>query len=172
MREVVWGRRLELARRRDTVRCVTGHHLVMGGGVVEEARWRVADRADERGLIHLFCQQRHDFRQPDAGNVALDGLELAAHIGRRVRFWVPDVNVTGPALEEDKDDTLGFAPAGFAFGRIGRSGGGGLKAQDVREADAEHAHAADSEKLAAAESVARAARLSRYRDHMLLLSIE
>jgi hypothetical protein len=157
MREIVRGGRFELAGRRHAARFIAGHHLVMRGGVVEESGGRVTHRADERGLVHLLRKLRHDFAEPDAGNVGFDGLELAADIRGCVGLGVPDVDVARAALEEDEDDVLGLAPAALLRGRLGRDRRAGLKRKNVGEADPGHAEPANAEEFAAAETVAGAA---------------
>ena len=133
--------------------------------VVEEARGGVADGADERGLVDLLGEQRHDLGQVNAGHDGPDGLEFAPHVGGGVGLGVPDVDMAGPALEENEDDVFGLAPAAFILAGVGHGGGAGLKAQDVGQGNAGHAHAADAEEFAPAEAVAGAAWLSGDADH-------
>ena len=49
-----------------------------------------------------------------ARDLGLDRLELAANVGGRIRLGVPDVDMAGPALQEDHDDVLGVAEAARA----------------------------------------------------------
>ena len=62
VREVLGAGRLELARRADLVGRVAGHHLVDGGGVVEQAVGRVAHRADEGELVGDLGELRQQLR--------------------------------------------------------------------------------------------------------------
>ena len=126
-----------MARRRDAIGRVAGHHLIDGGGVVEQAGRSVADRADQSGFVHLLGQKRHDFTEPNAGNLGANRLEFAADIGRGVRFGVPNVNVAGPALEEYEDDRFGFAPAIFLFRGVRGGICARLQAQDIGQADSD-----------------------------------
>ena len=117
--------------------------------VIEQSRRRVAHRTDQRGLIYLFGQQRHDFSEIDAGHHRFDGLELAAHIRGCVRLRVPNVNMTGATLQEYKDDALGPAPTALLPRVDGLRLGVSLQAQNIRQADAEHTRAANAQKLTA-----------------------
>src|SRR6185503_12768565 len=108
--KVVRGGRFELAGRRYAVRGVAGHHLVVSGGMIEQTGRRVAHGADERGLVYLLSELRHDFTEPDAWHIRFYLLELAAHVRRRVRFRVPDVDVARSALQEDEENLFSLAP--------------------------------------------------------------
>lgn len=96
-------RRFQLSGRRNAVRLKSGQHLIDGGRVVEQPFGGIAHGSDQRALIHLFSQQRHRLAQPDSRYFRLDRFELAANIGRRIRFGIPDVYVTGPALQEQQN---------------------------------------------------------------------
>ena len=164
VRKIIRRGRFELAGGRNAVGRVTGHHLVNRRRVVEQARRRVAHRADQRRFVHLLGKFRHDFAQPYPRNLRAQRFEFAADIGRRFRFRVPDVEVARPALEEEQDDRFGFAPTGFGFGGVGRRfRGERLQFQNVAQTHAEQAGAADANELATAPAVARATGISRDR---------
>src|SRR5262249_53580179 len=114
--KIVRRRWLKLTGGRHAVGRVTGHHLIMCRGGIEQAGGRVAHGADQRGFIDLFGEQRHDFAEPDARHDGANWFEFAAHIRWRVWFRIPDVDVARPALKENEKDGFGFAPAGFALG--------------------------------------------------------
>jgi len=117
----------QLARGADLVGRVAGHHLVDGGGVVEQAVRRVAHRTDHRESVVHLGELRQDFGEVDAGDFGADVFERAANVLGRTGFWIPEIEVTRSALEVDHDDALGFAPTGTATGRgDGRGGAGGL----------------------------------------------
>ena len=168
MWEIVRRWRFKLPRWRNAIGRVAGHHLIDGRSVIEQSGGRVTHRADQSGFVHLLGQKRHDFTEPNAGNLGANRLEFAADIGRGVRFGVPNVNVAGPALEEYEDDRFGFAPAIFLFRGVRGGICARLQAQDIGQADAEDARAADAEEFATTEAIARAARLTRYRYHSCL----
>ena len=134
-------RRPEVGRARVLV--PAGHALV---GVVAAV---VADhRADEGELVGHLRDAREMLADADAGDVGVDGLELAADVGRGVRFEVPHVDVGRPAGQVDVDDRLvRRADAGLGLG--GEEVGQRQGAADER--------AADGEEIAAAEAVAEAA---------------
>ena len=92
------------------------------------------------------------------GTFGFDRLELAANVGRRIGLRVPDIDVARPALEEDHDDRFGLAPAAFGLVTFRQIFGQRLQTEDVAEAQAQDARAADAEKFTAAEAVAGAAR--------------
>lgn len=76
---------------------------------------------DERHAAHQgetlgdLSVQRQQFADVETGHAAADRLVLAAHLGRRVGFQVPGVELAGPAVEADDDDAFG----GFGWGRLG-----------------------------------------------------
>src|SRR5215467_13292902 len=48
---------------------------------------------------------------PTQGNLRLDRVEFAAHIGGRIGLWIPDVDMGGPSLQEDHDHAFRRLPA-------------------------------------------------------------
>ena len=78
----------------------------------------VADqRADEDELVRHLGDAREVLADVDAGDVGVDRLELAADVGRGVRFEVPHVDVRRPAGQVDVDDRLvRRADAGLGLG--------------------------------------------------------
>src|SRR5205085_6762848 len=93
----VW--RFKLPRRGYAVWRITGHQLVNGSSVIEQARWRITEGPDQRGLVHLLGHEGHGFRERDTGHVRFDGLELAADIGGGVWLGIPDIDMARSALE-------------------------------------------------------------------------
>ena len=61
---------------------------------------RADERADDGELVHHLRDVGHQFADLDAGDFGLDRLKLAAHVGRRVRLRIPDVDVARSALQE------------------------------------------------------------------------
>ena len=116
--------RLKLAGRRNLVRCVAGHHLVDGGGVIEQTSRRVADAVDQGGAVEHLGEVWHHFADVVAGDPGLQRLEIAADVVGCIGLGIPDVEMARAALEEDEDHRLRLAPTGPAplavRGRHGR----------------------------------------------------
>lgn len=72
----------------------------------------VMDGADDGDVMHAFRHARQQFGDVHAGNVGTDGGEDASGFARGVRFWIPEVDVTGGASVEDEDDGFGAASEG------------------------------------------------------------
>ena len=124
VREILGAGGFELAGRADLVGRVARHHLIDGGGVVEEPVGRVAHRSDEGELVGDLSEFRQDFGHLDAGDLGRDGLEDASDVVGDILLGVPEVEMAGPSLEIDHDDALGLTPAGprLAFCRAGGNG--------------------------------------------------
>ena len=58
-------------------------------------------------LSSALRHHRHVLADVGAGDLGGDRLEIAADVGRRVGLGIPDVDVAGPALQEDHDHGLG-----------------------------------------------------------------
>src|SRR5262249_41288463 len=81
-----------------------------------------------------------------------DGLEDALDVGGDVVLGVPQVEVTGAALEVEEDDALGLAEAGAAAVLL-PGGLGLLQAEEVRQAEAQGGRAADAGRSARGDAV-------------------
>ena len=82
------------------LREVAGEHVVVGRAVVGVV---MAERADQRELVHLPGRARQVLADLDAGHVGGDGLELAAKLGGRVGLQVPGVDGAQAAVQEQED---------------------------------------------------------------------
>ncbi len=103
-RIVIAGRGIELAGWGNFIRRIAGHHLVDGGRVVEQSGRRIAAGSNERGTIDRLRELRHHFGELNAGHLRWNRLEFAADIIRRVGLGIPDIQVAGATLEEDKNE--------------------------------------------------------------------
>src|SRR5438067_5402019 len=78
--------------------------MVVGG----DAR---AHRTNDGQVVRLLRQVRKVFAELDAGCRCRGGVERPAHLGGRVRFHVPGVDVGRSAVQPDQDRRLrGLAP--------------------------------------------------------------
>ena len=108
----------ELAGGADLVGGVAGHHLVDGGGVVEESVGGVGHRPDHGDLVVDLGELGEDFGEVDAGDLGGDRLEGGADVVGDVFFGIPEVEVAGAALEVDHDDAFGLSPTGAVAGDL------------------------------------------------------
>ena len=133
--EVFGVGRFELPRRAHLVGRVAGHHLVDGGGVVEEAVGGVAHRADHREAVVAVGQQRQILGVLNAGELRGDVLEDTADVVGHVLLRIPQVEMARAPLEVDHDHALGLPPARGRRPRRspGRLVGPGLEAEEVRQ---------------------------------------
>ena len=109
VREVLGTRWFQLTRRADLVGCVTGHHLIDGGGVVEQTVGCIADGSQERRLVDHLSQLGEQFAELNTGQLGIDRLEHTADIVRYICLRIPQIQMTGATLQIDKDHMLGLA---------------------------------------------------------------
>ena len=114
VREILGAWRLQLAGWADFVGRVAGHHLVNGGGVIEQPVGRVAHGADHGEFIIHLCQIWQQLGEMHAGQLGLDGLKHAAHLVGGIGLGIPKIEVRRAALQIAENDALGLAPAGAA----------------------------------------------------------
>ncbi len=158
VRTEVWkvfrARRLQLPRGADLVRRIAGHHLIDGGGMIEQPVGRVAQGANQRRFIELSRELRQDLRDADAGDVRGDRLKGAADVVRHVLLGIPQVEMTGTALEIDENDAFRPVPAGrpaaapAAFCVLGALRGAGLEVQHRPQREPQHPGSADPQQIA------------------------
>ena len=100
------------------------------------------------------------------GTLVLMGLNSPADVGRGVRFGVPDVDMTGSALEKEEDHALGGAEAlaGHQVAGNRRRGGGlgGLPGEEVGKAEAKKADGADPQEFPARRTVTKKCAMTWY----------
>ena len=134
-------RRVEAGRRE-----IAGQHVVVGGAVVGVV---MAEGADEGDLVHLPGHARQMFADADAGDVGVDGVEIAAELDRGVRLEVPRVDGAEAAVQEEEDER-------DIFRRLTGLGGAGAPGQQFRQrqAEAEDAGGPQTQEIAAGDAVA------------------
>src|SRR4051812_24819859 len=87
------------------------------------------------------------FADMSAWDLGWDAFEIAADVGGRIRFGIPDVDVTGAALQEDHDHGLRAAETARPF--VLRCGLRGLlPRQKVREIQTEHSDGPGAQEFA------------------------
>jgi hypothetical protein len=101
---------------------------------------------DDDALVHAAGDPGEALADLDAGDVGVDGLELAADLGRGLGLDLPQVLVRRPAAQEDVDDRL------VAGARL--DAGPGLGAVDVRQGERAGAEGADAQEATPRDAVA------------------
>ena len=96
--EIFWTGRLQLAGGAHFVGRVTGHHLVNGRRMIEESVGRVAHRTHHREFVVHLGEVRQQLGKIDAGNFRLDRRKHALHIGGRVGFGIPQIEMARATL--------------------------------------------------------------------------
>ena len=109
-----------MVARTDEAVAVAGHHVGIG---VFVHRYEGADAGE---LVPHLRLEREVFADLDAGNVRLDGIEVAPELLGGVGLEVVHVHVRRAARQVDEDNRL--APGGTA-------GGAGAKAEHFRQRD-------------------------------------
>ena len=124
----------------------------------------VADqRADHDQLVHVARQTRKRFANLDSGDVGVDWFEFAADFLGSAGLEIDHVLVRRPARQEDHNDR---------FVRRRSLTGVRFKSKEVGEAQAAHGEAADFEKVAARDPVAKAVLRAQYIQHASSLDWE
>ena len=144
-----------MTRRGDSIGRIPGQHLIDGSGVIEESLRRVAHGPYQGALVHLLRQLGHGLAEPDTRNLGLDGLELASDIRGRIRFGIPDIDVTGPSLKKQHDNRLGRSEALHADQIDGRCRLRFFPGKEVRQAQAEQSYRTDTQELSPRRAVAQ-----------------
>src|SRR5258708_161965 len=124
--------------------------------MVEQSAWCVAHGADERIVLHLLREHGHVFPQLNAGHLGGDRLELTANIGRRLRLWIPDVEVARPALQKHHQYGLGCGKALAAIQARGSSRPS-LPRKEVGQIQPEQPDGTGTQQFAARRSVTQPA---------------
>src|SRR5262245_61445706 len=78
----------------------------------------MGDRAHDTVLVSLTCQARQQLANPDAGDVSCNRLKFAPYLIRRLRFWIPGVELGWPTCQEEQDTA--FRPSETCRARLGR----------------------------------------------------
>jgi hypothetical protein len=116
--------------------------------VIEQPVRRVAHRPDQGGLIERLRHHRHVLADMGARNLGGERLELAADVARSIGLRIPDIDVAGPALQENHDHRFRGAEPPRPF----KLRGGDcilLHRQEVREIQSEQSDGPRAQKLAA-----------------------
>src|SRR5438552_12458743 len=83
--------------------------------MIEQTGGRVAHRANQNGFVQLLREQRHGLADLNAIHFRFNSFELATDVRWRIRFGIPDIEMTRAALEKAEDDGLGRAKPLGAF---------------------------------------------------------
>ena len=128
---------------------MAGDHPVDAAGVIGVL---VAERTHHGELVHLAGELRQVLAHPDAGHVAVDGLEFAADLGRGVGLHVEGVVVRGAAVQ--KNDQARLRLAEDCVARLLVAGGLGLALEQLGQRQAEQPQAARPQQVPPADALA------------------
>ena len=103
-------------------------------------------RTDDGKFVHHLRHQRELVSNTDSRDICRNLIKLATHLLGSIRLEIPHVLVRRTARKENVDD--GFVAAARSLLS--------LRPEELREGQAAHSQAADSEKSAAGKPVAEA----------------
>ncbi len=152
--EILRTRRLQLTRRRNLVRRVTGQHHVDRRRVIEQSDRSVTHRSDHRELVVLSRQLRHVLGELNTRQLRGDRLEHTLDVVRNVRLRVPQVQVTRTTLQVQHDHVLRLAESRTAVsGTLGRHHV--LQSQHLGKTQAQRRRTAHPQNVATRNAVAQ-----------------
>ena len=114
--------------------------------MIEKPYGRVTHRPNQRRFIHLLGQTRHNLAELDTRNFGANCLEITPDIRRRIRFRIPDVDVTWPPLKIENNHRFGASPSIFGLPGSGARSGGllSLELEDIGQAQSSDTRPANS----------------------------